>query len=421
MNAKCVVLAADSAATVGNKIYRTDKIFKLSRKQPIALMFYGNANISGIPLELLVNEYRSRVGDRIFNTVEECVKDFIDFIEKGGAESFTDNPIITEDHITQQVLSLIYRYWNELTNEVFRELVGKMLGESYETDKNLNEVFKSVKGDFEVHLENKLAVFKDCVDQSKVSVIAQKIEKAIDKSFLEEMSEIDSRFEFIEYEDVIVELIANMLVSGKGLDYTGIVVAGYGSNEYTPRFYEYAVYGLFYDGLIYSETYKAKIDHKNPSLIETFAQDDAVRTYLYGIDDGLIEKIIGDMKEILYRSTEEVVGLADATKYSNPLRVLNDGLIEQFEKDLHNYTYSAYKLPTESAVEFLSKDEMILMAESMINIMSLKKRVSDEEETVGGPVDVAVISRNEGLVWIKRKHYFNMELNPHYKGCKRDS
>ena len=37
-----------------------------------------------------------------------------------------------------------------------------------------------------------------------------------------------------------------------------------------------------------------------------------------------------------------------------------------------------------------------------------------EEETVGGPIDVAVISKGDGFVWIKRKHYFDRELNQHF-------
>jgi len=39
---------------------------------------------------------------------------------------------------------------------------------------------------------------------------------------------------------------------------------------------------------------------------------------------------------------------------------------------------------------------------------SLKRHVSDDFESVGGPVDVAVISKNEGMIWIKRKHYFDL-------------
>lgn len=36
------------------------------------------------------------------------------------------------------------------------------------------------------------------------------------------------------------------------------------------------------------------------------------------------------------------------------------------------------------------------------------------EETVGGPVDVAVISKGDGFVWINRKHYFKPELNTQF-------
>ena len=37
-----------------------------------------------------------------------------------------------------------------------------------------------------------------------------------------------------------------------------------------------------------------------------------------------------------------------------------------------------------------------------------------DAETVGGPIDVAVISKADGFIWIKRKHYFSKELNPHF-------
>ena len=35
-------------------------------------------------------------------------------------------------------------------------------------------------------------------------------------------------------------------------------------------------------------------------------------------------------------------------------------------------------------------------------------------ETVGGPIDVAVISKGDGFVWVKRKHYFPADLNNHF-------
>jgi hypothetical protein len=67
-----------------------------------------------------------------------------------------------------------------------------------------------------------------------------------------------------------------------------------------------------------------------------------------------------------------------------------------------------------AVVEILPKDELAAMAESLVNLTSLKRKMSLGEETVGGPIDVAIISKGEGLIWIRRKHYFKKELNPHF-------
>ncbi|WP_218964277.1 hypothetical protein [Sphingobium sp. IP1] len=73
----------------------------------------------------------------------------------------------------------------------------------------------------------------------------------------------------------------------------------------------------------------------------------------------------------------------------------------------------------EDMVEFMPKPEMARMAEALVNLTSIKRRVSRGMETVGGPIDVAVISRSEGFVWVKRKHYFPAELNSRFFERKR--
>ena len=54
------------------------------------------------------------------------------------------------------------------------------------------------------------------------------------------------------------------------------------------------------------------------------------------------------------------------------------------------------------------------MAESLIYLTFLKKRTSSNEENVGGPIDVAIISKGDGFIWKNRKHYFEKELNQHF-------
>jgi hypothetical protein len=58
------------------------------------------------------------------------------------------------------------------------------------------------------------------------------------------------------------------------------------------------------------------------------------------------------------------------------------------------------------------KDELGDMAEALVNLTKFRSRVTLERETVGGPIDVAVITKGDGFVWLKRKHYFDPKLNP---------
>ena len=65
-------------------------------------------------------------------------------------------------------------------------------------------------------------------------------------------------------------------------------------------------------------------------------------------------------------------------------------------------------------VAFLSKEDLADMAESLVRITSIKCHVSSYQDSVGGPVDVAVITKGDGFVWLKRKQYFPRKLNPNY-------
>lgn len=73
--------------------------------------------------------------------------------------------------------------------------------------------------------------------------------------------------------------------------------------------------------------------------------------------------------------------------------------------------FNCYTEPLLQTVIGLDKEDMANMAESFIALTSLVRRMQPREETVGGPVDVAVISKGDGFVWINRKHYFKPELN----------
>ncbi|EJF8928580.1 hypothetical protein M9G34_001885, partial [Enterococcus faecium] len=66
------------------------------------------------------------------------------------------------------------------------------------------------------------------------------------------------------------------------------------------------------------------------------------------------------------------------------------------------------------SIDLMPKEELATIAETLVNITSFKRKISMEMETVGGPIDVLLITKSDGPIWIKRKYYFEEKINPDY-------
>src|SRR5579859_811984 len=84
LNKSAIALAADSAVTLGGehgKIYNTvNKLFTLSKRHPVGVMIYGNAEFMGVPFETIIKLYRERRRDRSAKTIDLYASDFKKFL-----------------------------------------------------------------------------------------------------------------------------------------------------------------------------------------------------------------------------------------------------------------------------------------------------------------------------------------------------
>ena len=154
-----------------------------------------------------------------------------------------------------------------------------------------------------------------------------------------------------------------------------------------------------------------------------------VETFLNGVSNVFLEEI-GEFIENKIKGYPRIMNSLFETeefderttkKLNNLKQKIGDDL-ENFNKDfIDNYNklvYSGIELhigPILLDVINLPKDEMGVLAESLIHLISTKRKFSlDQDETVGGNIDVAIISKGDGFIWTKRKHYFDPKLNQHY-------
>ena len=101
--------------------------------------------------------------------------------------------------------------------------------------------------------------------------------------------------------------------------------------------------------------------------------------------------------------------------FANKLNKFLKSIASKFEEALKSYRSEHNVQPIMAAVSSLPKEDLAALAESLVHLTSLKRKVTaGQTESVGGPIDVAVISKGDGFIWIKRKHYFDADKNPLY-------
>lgn len=72
-------------------------------------------------------------------------------------------------------------------------------------------------------------------------------------------------------------------------------------------------------------------------------------------------------------------------------------------EQIRDFIQSEYINGLPDTVETFGVDDMTNMAESLIFITNLQRPITAAKEPVGGPVDVAVITKADGFVWVKHK------------------
>ena len=62
-----------------------------------------------------------------------------------------------------------------------------------------------------------------------------------------------------------------------------------------------------------------------------------------------------------------------------------------------------YSEPYLDIVAGLPQDHLADMAEALVSVAAFKERFTPGADTVGGPIDVVLLSKGHGIVWASRK------------------
>jgi len=219
---------------------------------------------------------------------------------------------------------------------------------------------------------------------------------------------------------VIEEFAFNALVRQYFSDhYSGVVITGFGENELFPSLYAIRTDGLVDGHFKFHIEREAHVSPNMRATVQAFAQSEMATRFMEGIDPAYNEYLEAAIPELLSKLSERIVDShvpgTPAKRAAIKRGIVRAGnrMIQSFEQTAAAFRRVKFVDPVIDAVGILAKEDLAETAEAMVKLTSVKRRVSFEPETVGGPIDVAVISKGDGFIWMKRRSYYDRNLNPH--------
>ena len=207
---------------------------------------------------------------------------------------------------------------------------------------------------------------------------------------------------------------------------TGVVVTGYGSDQFFPELIDYQVDGKYRGFVRVWVGREEDLNKKGAStaVVVPFAQSDMFQLFMEGITQNHLTFVHNLLIHVLNDKSERLIDkfVVDANKRSAEIqsqKMDNEEILKKFFEEFSDYVQQEMIQPVVRVISTLPKEEMAAMAEALVEITTLRRKVDSTVESVGGPTDVAIISKGDGLVWVKRKHYFNIDMNHDFLRRKR--
>jgi hypothetical protein len=389
MNKRGVALAADSAVTLGEveKIYHTaEKLFQLSARAPVGIMTYDSADMMGVPWETVIKLYKQKLGERTFEQLEQYGQDFLRFIE-GSSNLFP------ESNQRDWFGSVVRWYW---TTRFLQPLTERLQSQRNSTKQARAVLADLITEDHREHWKGTEAI--DDLGPAYGDRVLSEYEATLDDLEKELFGEMKLTRELRDRLRTTVRL----MYTQKGFhpeDQSGIVLAGFGESEPFPVLVHYLAGTIAAGKLRFFKFGEARITYADDAYVVPLAQRKVIDMFYSGIHPDLKE----DLMNVVHDS------LRDALKKNN--KSFLHEVTAKLERDVElalapeGPLGAKYTAPLTRAVSALPRHELAQLAETLVRLTAFRARMSTgESETVTEPIDVAVLSKGDGFVWVKHKN-----------------
>lgn len=403
MNQRGLALAADSAVTVhagGKVIVRNDhrKLFQVAEDLPVAMMVFGVVDLMGHPWEVLLDHYRKTKGPQPLANIRDYGAELTGMCDH--LETF-----FPREHLDDEYRRLLYSVFRF----VFRTAQYLREGGADAPDEDImRRAIEMVWLRYQFREDGAPRRDLACFPPGFAETIERDYAKLIDEcaGFAFQAFALDAQSRQRLKEIGLWCVTKDLFLE----DVTGLVFAGYGAGDAYPSLAGYTVSAVVGGILKRGLTVENRIDGRVHASIALFADSEVTYAFLRGIELDLEARMYSSFHALGLSLVDQVV---DAFTDVDPAQ--REAIRRQFQAErvpqyvnrcfdmIGQYQQDAYIEPILTVVEVASRQEMAEMAHDLVNLNIFKKKIMAQKQTVGGAIDVAIISRDKGFAWFKRQ------------------
>ena len=401
MNQRAVALAADSAVTLiggGSVVVRNDqrKLYNLVEGRPIGLMFFGVADMMGHPWEHLIEHYQKKAKPPAFPHVRDYAVSFTAMLD--NLEEFFPRGRQKDEY--KRLLASVFRYVFHLA-----QFLSDSSGEQkQDTNAVLAAAIDRVWHDYQFRDDGSARADLACFPPNFGAVVARDHAKEMDEIIAYGFGQFGLSPQSLQkLKDIAVWCVVKDLFLE---DVTGLVFAGFGGEDRYPVLVTYFLSAIVGGHVKRAEASFDAIDSETRSKIRVFADSEVTNAFIRGIDFNLERRLYGGFRMMMGGLVDQIVGAfpqADSAQREEiRQRFQRDFVpryIDTFRYMISDYQQQNFINPILRVLEIAARNELAETARELVGLNIFKKRIMAQKETVGGAIDVAVISRENGFQW----------------------
>ncbi len=420
LNKKGVALAADSAVTrtrgYNNKVTKNgNKMIRLSDVLPICVMLTGNGAFMDTQWDILVRHYRQYRGKIMHASVEDCLHDFFRYIADHG---LFREPEYAQERTRNELESLFIHIENRIDDKYKNRDKDDAITSPRAFQKafirELNRWCKRWLKD------GSCPQFQDYTQQDFHEYVKEILDEYIEQTSYDK----DDIFKFGMYPRQVMSDLREPLEKALMVRLTTrrddddamaeLVFSGYGEQQEYPSLVSAVVCEGFDNRVNYHlrPTDIICISDERPTAICPFAQKDVIRSVLRGVhrnfgrqlSDAVNNSFSPHGNDIFIPSVDDNIDFLDFTEKLGELKT--DDLSSNFFRKINRLLDSNLH-QWEKALEDYDLQSMAALAESLVDLTCFHRILTFQQEGVGGPVDLAVITKEDGFTWLNRKSWYH--------------